>query len=130
MRKPERKRKKLPTSSVVGIQRNQAARHITSLINGDPSPRTMDRKLVIGYTVAASIMMTVCTVYGFTASMPDNVYTRHGLPFTWGRHQTVTIAGPVDTWTVKLNALLGDLVFWSAVTMTGPLMLTKDKAEE
>ena len=90
----------------------------------------MDRKLIIGYTVAVSIMMIVCMVYGVTASMPDNVYTRHGLPFTWGRHQTVTIAGPVDTWTVELNALLGDLIFWSAVTITGPLMLTRDDAKE
>jgi len=90
----------------------------------------MDRKLVIGYTVAASIMMIVCTVYGFTVSMPDNVYTRHGLPFTWGKHQMVTIAGPVETWTVELNAMLGDLIFWSAITLTGPLLLTIDKAKE
>jgi hypothetical protein len=107
-----------------------AARHITNLINRGSSPRNMDRKWVIGYTVAASITMIVFTVYGFTESMPDNVYTRHGLPFTWGRHQTVTIAGPVDTWTVELNALIGDLVFWSAVTMTGPLMLTRDSGKK
>jgi hypothetical protein len=90
----------------------------------------MDRKLVIGYMVIASIAMIVFTVYGFTESMPDNVYTRHGLPFTWGWHQTVTIAGPVDTWTVKMNVLIGDLVFWSAVTMTGPLMLTRDDGKK
>ncbi len=90
----------------------------------------MDRKLFIGYTVAAMIAMIVFTVYGFTESMPDNVFTRHGLPFTWGRHQTVTIAGPVDTWTVRLNALLGDLIFWSAVTLTGPLMLTRGDGKE
>jgi hypothetical protein len=90
----------------------------------------MDRKLVIGYTVAVSVAMIVFMVYGFTVSMPDNVYTRHGLPFTWGKHQQVTIAGPVDTWSVELKALLGDLVFWSAVTMTGPLMLTRDDGKE
>jgi hypothetical protein len=90
----------------------------------------MDRKQVIVYTVAAMIAMIVFTVYGFTESMPDNVYTQHGLPFTWGRHQTVTIAGPVDTWTVRLNALFGDLVFWSAVALTGPLMLTRDDGKE
>jgi len=90
----------------------------------------MNRKCVIGYAVAASVAMIVFMVYGVTASMPDNVYIRHGLPFTWGRHQMATIAGPVDTWTVELNAMLGDLMFWSAVTMTGPLMLTKDKAKE
>ena len=90
----------------------------------------MNRKWVIWYTVAASIAMIVFTVYGFTESMPDNVYTRHGLPFTWGWHQTVTIAGPVDTWTVRLNALIGDLVFWSAVALTGPLMLARDGKEK
>jgi hypothetical protein len=90
----------------------------------------MDRKQVIGYTVAAMIAMIVFTVYGFTTSMPDNVYTRHGLPFTWGWHQTVTIAGLVDTWTVRLNALASDLVFWSAVTLTGPLMLIRDDGKE
>ena len=86
----------------------------------------MNRKWVIGYTVIASIAMIVFTVYGFTESMPDNVYTKHGLPFTWGTHQTVTIAGPVDTWTVRLNALVGDLVFWSAIALIGPLILTRD----
>jgi hypothetical protein len=90
----------------------------------------MNRRCVIGYTVAASVAMIVFMVYGFTVSMPDNVYTRHGLPFAWGKHQQVTIAGPVDTWSVELKALLGDLVFWSAVTMTGPLMLTRDDGKE
>jgi len=90
----------------------------------------MNRKWVIGYTVAASAAMIAFMVYGATTSMPDNVYTSHGLPFTWGRHQQVTIAGPVDTWTVELNAMLGDLIFWSAITMTGPLMLTRDDAKE
>jgi hypothetical protein len=90
----------------------------------------MNRKCVVGYTVAASIAMIIFTVYGITESMPDNVNTRYGLPFTWGRHQTVTIAGPVDTWTVDLKALLGDLVFWSAVTMTGPLLLTREEGKE
>lgn len=90
----------------------------------------MNRRCVIGYTVAASVAMIVLMVYGFTVSMPDNVYTRHGLPFTWGKHQQVTIAGPVDTWSVELKALLGDLVIWSAVTITGPLMLTRDDGKE
>jgi len=85
----------------------------------------MNRKWVIGYTAAAMIAMIFFTVYGFTTSMPDNVYTRHGLPFTWGRHQTVTIVGPVDVWTVRLNALVGDLVFWSAVALTGPLFMAR-----
>ena len=90
----------------------------------------MNRKWVIGYTVAASIAMIFFMAYGVTESMPDNVNTRYGLPFTWGRHQHVTIAGPVDTWDVELNALIGDLVFWSAVTLTGPLMLTRDERKK
>ena len=91
----------------------------------------MNRKYVIIYTVFALTAMIVFTVYGFTETMPDNVYTRHGLPVTWGWHQTVTIAGPVDTWTVRLNALVGDLAFWSAVALTGPLMLTRcDRREK
>ncbi len=108
----------------------QTTKHITNLINGGSKSRNMNRKYVVGYTVAAMIAMIVFTVYGFTESMPDNVYTRHGLPVVWGRHQTVTIAGPVDTWTVRLNALVGDLVFWSAVTLTGPLLLTRENERE
>ena len=103
---------------------------MTNLINGGPLPGTMNRKFVIGYTVAASVAMIVFMSYGFTVSMPDNIYTKHGLPFVWGWHQQVTIAGPVDTWAVELNALIGDLVFWSAVTLTGPLMLTREEAKE
>ncbi|MBN2334646.1 hypothetical protein JXL21_03735 [Candidatus Bathyarchaeota archaeon] len=86
----------------------------------------MDRKMVIGYTAAASILMIACMVYGFPTSVPDNAYTSHGLPFTWGRNQQITIAGPVDTWTVELNAMLIDLIFWAASIAAGPLMLTRD----
>lgn len=90
----------------------------------------MNRKLLIGYTVAASAAMIIFMVYGATTSMPDNVYTSHGLPVTWGTHQHSTIAGPVDTWAVELKAMFGDLIFWSAITLTGPLMLTRDEAKE
>jgi hypothetical protein len=82
----------------------------------------MERRVALGYTLAVSILMVFSMVYGFTVSHPDNVYTRHGLPVTWGRHQLVTIAGPADAWVVNLNAMLGDLVIWLAILVTPQLL--------
>ena len=50
--------------------------------------------------------------YGALANWPDYVHTSFGLPFVYATHTSNTIAGPVDTWDVDLNALSADLAFW------------------
>lgn len=56
-------------------------------------------------------------VMGFPVTNPDDVHAAHGLPLTWGVHQFVTIAGPVDVWRVDILNLGIDLVIWFGVVL-------------
>ena len=58
--------------------------------------------------VASVVSMT----YGALVVWPDFVHTNFGIPLTFAVHTSNTIAGPVDTWDVDLNALAEDLAFW------------------
>ena len=71
-------------------------------------------RVVIGLLTVAAL------TYGWMTSYPDNVNMSYGLPLTWGAHQLITIAGPVDTWRVDLSALLIDLLVWIALLIVIP----------
>ena len=71
--------------------------------------------------VIVAIVIIVVMVVGRPVSMPDNVQNLHGFPMIWGTHQLVTIAGPVDTWMVSINALIIDLVLWLAILIMAPV---------
>lgn len=60
---------------------------------------------------------------GRPMSVPDARANLHGLPLTWGVHQLVTIAGPVDTWSVNLVNLVIDLAIWFIIFLAIPLIL-------
>ena len=61
--------------------------------------------------------------YGWTTSYPDNLNVSYGFPLRWGTHQLVTIAGPVDVWSVDVAALLIDLVIWLCLVILIPLFV-------
>jgi hypothetical protein len=48
---------------------------------------------------------------GFHYDWPDFVHIDYGFPLAWATHTTVTIAGPVDKWTVRLGFLALDIAF-------------------
>ena len=70
---------------------------------------------------AVAVVMIIALILGRPVNMPDNVMNLHGLPMIWGSHQLMTIAGPVDTWTVSINTLVIDLVIWLALLMLTPV---------
>ena len=59
--------------------------------------------------------------FGWPVNFADNVQRLHGLPFTWGVHQLVTIAGTVDIWTVDVMVLMVDLAIWIALVLLAPI---------
>ncbi len=74
------------------------------------------------YQAAAALLTLAALIYGRPVSFPDNVHILHGLPFTWGVHQLVTIVGPVDTWRVNMISLTLDLAFWFSLILLTPVI--------
>jgi hypothetical protein len=77
--------------------------------------------------VAIGVLMVAVLTYGWLTSYPDNVNMSYGLPLTWGVHQLITIAGPVDTWRVDMSALIIDLLIWVALLIVVPMYMGKAK---
>jgi len=73
------------------------------------------------------LIMAVLSIIALTVGRPMNVpdarANLHGLPLIYGVHQLVTIAGPVDTWSVNLFNLVIDLVIWLMIVLMTPLIL-------
>ena len=63
-------------------------------------------------------MAVVSTIRFETESVPDLVVTRHGFPFSWLHHQTVSVAGAVDAWSVQWLFLVVDFIFWYVISAT------------
>lgn len=72
--------------------------------------------------IAWALISLVAMTYGTLVVWPDYVHTNFGVPFTFAIHTTNTIAGPVDSWEMDVNALLADLAFW-LVGMVAILMV-------
>jgi hypothetical protein len=81
----------------------------------------MEKKRVAQLIVA--IISIGALAVGRPMSVPDARANLHGFPLTWGVHQLVTIAGPVDTWSVNLLNLVIDLMIWFMIFLTVPLIL-------
>jgi hypothetical protein len=84
--------------------------------------RAMVSRVIIG------VLTVVALTYGWITSYPDNVNLSYGLPLRWGTHQLITIAGPVDTWRVDLQALLVDLLVWVALLIVIPEIVKQKSA--
>ena len=74
------------------------------------------------YQAAVALLALTAMIYGRPVSFPDNIHTLHGLPFTWGVYQLVTIAGSVDTWRVNMISLTLDLAFWFGLILLTPVI--------
>ena len=74
------------------------------------------------YKAAVALLALTAMIYGRPVSFPDNIHTLHGLPFTWGVHQLVTIVGSVDTWRVNMISLTLDLAFWFGLILLTPVI--------
>ena len=70
-----------------------------------------------------SVLAVIGVAYGRLISFPDAVSRLYGLPITWGVHQLVTIAGPVDVWSINITNLAIDLIFWLITILVLPSIL-------
>ena len=84
----------------------------------------MSMKKVVSQVVVALIAL-IAIIYGRKVTFPDNIHTSHGFPMTWGVHQLVTIAGPVDTWRVNLVNLSIDFVLWVGIVILIPILVER-----
>jgi hypothetical protein len=75
-------------------------------------PRTL---IVFVFMIVWSAITLFAFVWGFRYNWPDFVHVDYGLPLTWGTNTLSTIVGPADTWTVNIQNLLVNLVFWLAI---------------
>ena len=82
----------------------------------------MKTSIVIG-SVAVIFVALLAMVWGSTYSVPDLVRVSYGLPLNWGVNTVVTIAGPVDNWSINMTFLAVDLVFWFAVLLVVQYLL-------
>lgn len=78
----------------------------------------MNKELIIQSII--SIIAIIGIAYGRLLSVPDAVSRSYGLPLNWGVHQLVTIAGPVDIWSVNITFLVYDLIFWLLIVLILP----------
>jgi hypothetical protein len=83
------------------------------------------KKIIIQFVT--SLILIFCIVFGRTISLADNVQKLHGLPLVWGIHQLVTIAGPVDTWSVNVFNLALDLIIWLTIVIISPILYGRFK---
>jgi hypothetical protein len=67
-----------------------------------------------------SVIAIIGIAYGRLFSVPDARSKIYGLPLNWGVHQLVTIAGPVDIWSVNITYLVLDLIFWLIMLLVLP----------
>ena len=59
---------------------------------------------------------------GRSISVPDNVRKVYGLPLAWGVHQLISIAGPIDSWSINIIYLVFDLLFWVGLVIVSPIL--------
>lgn len=78
----------------------------------------MEIKRIIVFSLILGIVLTlVSLVHYISQDVPDLVVFKHGFPFLWLFHQTVSIAGSVDFWSVQWSSLVIDLVFWWIISI-------------
>jgi len=78
----------------------------------------MESKKIIAFSLALGIILTLSSLIRYELQdFPDLVVFKHGFPLLWLHHQTISIAGPVDFWSVQWSSLVIDLVFWWIISI-------------
>ena len=80
------------------------------------------------FSLLLGIVLTfVSTVRFETEVIPDSTVTRHGLPFFWLNHQTSSIAGAVDIWSVQWLDLAINFALWFIISAVAVFVLYRYK---
>ncbi len=67
--------------------------------------------------VLIAVVGIAAILWGLDYVIPDLGISKHGIPLIWGVNTTITIAGPVDIWSVDITALLIDLMVWFSLIL-------------
>ena len=73
-------------------------------------------KMLLLSVIAAVALTSASMVRSETISVPDAVEIKYGFPLFWLHHQTGSIAGPVDIWSVQWASLVIDFVLWFIIS--------------
>ena len=80
------------------------------------------------FALLLGIVLTLASTLRFeTETIPDSTVTMHGLPFFWLNHQTSSIAGAVDIWSVQWLNLAINFVLWFIISAVVVFVLFRDK---
>ena len=81
---------------------------------------------VVLFSLILGIVLTLALTIRFeTESIPDSVVTRYGLPFFWLHHQTSSLVGVVDIWSVQWLNFAINFVFWFIISAVIVLVLNR-----
>ena len=75
------------------------------------------------FLVVWSIISILGVSWGNQVDWPDNVHIDYGFPIIWSTNTLSTISGPVNVWTVNIEALILNLAFWLGVMLATSLAL-------
>lgn len=98
------------------------------MLPGDSGEMAMTSMYWIRSAFRYLLNLGIClsgVLVSFHYDWPDFVHTDYGFPLAWATHTTVTIAGPVDRWTVKLDLLALDIAFLVLVSSLLSICLWK-----
>ena len=77
----------------------------------------MNINKIILYSLVFGILFTLVSIIrNDLQSIPDLVIISFGFPLPWLSHQTVSIAGSVNIWSVQESNLIIDYVFWLIIS--------------
>jgi hypothetical protein len=79
----------------------------------------MKNSKIILYSLVFGVLLTLASIIrNHLQSIPDLVILNFGFPLPWLLHQTVSISGSVDIWSVQVLNLMVDYVFWLIISAT------------
>ncbi|MCW4040208.1 MAG: hypothetical protein NWE83_05605 [Candidatus Bathyarchaeota archaeon] len=73
-------------------------------------------KTILCSLLLGIVLTFVLTLRFETEIIPDSTVTRHGHPFFWLHHQTSSIAGAVNIWSVQWAFLVIDFALWFIIS--------------
>ena len=77
----------------------------------------MNKRRMMLYSFAFGLLLTLASLLrNEPQSVPDLVILTFGFPLPWLFHQTVSIAGSVDIWSIQSLSLLFDYGFWLIIS--------------
>jgi len=69
------------------------------------------------FSLLLGIVLTLVSTVRFeTEVIPDSTVTMRGFPFFWLHHQTSSIAGAVNIWSVQWLSFAISFVFWVIIS--------------